>query len=1723
MLGPLGRGGMAVVYRARDRRLEREVAIKILADPSAGLTERFEVAARALAALEHDNIVRIYDAGIADGVPYLVMEYVRGQTLSSLLAAGRPTVLRTAEIAVDMLRGVQAAHRQGIIHRDLKPPNIFIEPAGRAKVADFGVARIRSSASETRQSISGTPGYMAPEQAQGRGEGPATDVYALGVVLHQMLSGQRLFTGRSLDEVLSVQLDAQPLPPGRVNPSVPPALSDLVVRALEIDPARRPTTETLLEEIEGWLDRVSRSQARPGAAGFPPAPYKLLEHFGPDDAVIFFGRRAESLELAALVASPEVRALFLFGPCGIGKSSLLGAGLIPALGAAHYEVVRLLSGPDPARALRDVVAARATAAAATLPDGGPFTGPALELSCDLAVYAVAELVRASGRTLVLILDQLEEVFTQNLGDSPRVGDLFELLVRLVEAQIAGFRIVMSYRGEFHASFFPLEQRLARYSRSYLVGQIGEAGLVDAIEGPSGIEFYRFQYEPGLPARLARDILETCRESGDTPLPIMQIICSQLHERAVRPGGSRMIGARHYEEALGGAAGALTRYVEAKLSSDEYSHGGGMARQILKALSVKEEGGERYARAREEEELLAFPDQAAARITLERLVADHLVIRVLGPDGCRHVRLASEVICRAVDGWEVEPDATERASRVLFRDHRQWAENGRRAEDLLGGGALDLVRAHLGALQDVTPEQRQFVELSTAARRRRRLSLAFQFAILAALVLSLTYYSFGRRGTIRLGSVPPGAEVSRGGSVLGITPLALRERPGVYKFTLALPRHDPVQEVVQVSAGATDASTSVLAYRYGLLQVSSTPASATCSVWSAGPPRALVGTWRTPFITELAPGDYMLSATRPGFLEAALRSPLSVGSNRKLTTGVITLARDAGWLLVDSPFDGVTMHLAGEHRTWETVLPMKRPEEMPAGRYRMVCARPGHESYVTSVDVRPNSTTVRTAWAAPVGKEWEVRTGGPVSASPAVADLDGDSLPDVVIGSQDRRVYAFSGLTGDRLWEHATGDEVMSSAALGDLDGDGAPDAVVGSNDRALHALGGRTGRPMWVCRTGGRILSSPALADLDGDGGLDAAVGSMDGRLYAVSGRTGAAIWTYATRGAVRSSPAVGDLDGDGRPDVVAGATDNLVHAVSGRTGRALWTHATGGWVASPALADLDGDRIPDAVVGSDDRRVRALSGRDGRPLWTRTIEGRIAGAPALADLDGDRIPDAVVGSDDRRVRALSGRDGRTLWTFTAGGPVRASPVAADLDGDRVPDIAVGAADGRVYVLSGRDGHRLWDHATRGWVGSPAVADLGGDGNPAVVVGSLDGTVRALTARPGGTAWACSMGADVLSADVPGDLDSDGHADALAILVDDRIAAVSGLTGERLWEHAAGSTPTGAAAFVDHDGDRRPDPVLGLARGEVRVVSGATGATLWSWTAGCPVTPLVVEDADADAVPDIVVGLGTTPPRVALLSGRTRAMRWSVPVPEEARAAAIARLEPGARTAPLVLVAAGRRLVALSATDGAVRWTGPESDEPLLAPAVSRQIALTIADRQLCALDVLRGTPLWEAVLDAPAGTPPVLTDFDSDGMAEIIAGSRYRMLQALSGRDGSPVWQVDIDGPLPERPLLLDLDGDGRQDVVIGTRHGVIAGVSGRSGSLLFRVRTGARTRVAPALLDRPGAGCVSFLACHDDALLVKVRVPWPVEPVIPVSFTRGRNATDARGGRGGRSGRGD
>ncbi|HET7128207.1 MAG TPA: serine/threonine-protein kinase [Gaiellaceae bacterium] len=344
LLDPLGRGAMSAVWEADDVELDRRVAVKTLA-PTAD-RQRFEREARAVAALSHPNIVALYDYGASENRPFMVLECLTGGSLEERLSSDRPPDDdETRQIAADVAAGLAHAHERGLVHRDLKPANILFDAEGRAKIADFGIARMRGTGTLTETgTVLGTASYLSPEQAAGEPAGPPSDVYSFGVILFRLLTGRLPFTATNAMELVRMHRDVAPPLVRDLRADAPGDLAALAAAALAKDPAARPADGSALVAAlrgEGYESATQIIARPPRIRRLPVA--------------------AVAVAVALLVAGAAL-AVALTHHGGDGKSQSVPTLSLPTAGRPTTEA---LTTAPPTTAAEPTTTARTTTAPTT--------------------------------------------------------------------------------------------------------------------------------------------------------------------------------------------------------------------------------------------------------------------------------------------------------------------------------------------------------------------------------------------------------------------------------------------------------------------------------------------------------------------------------------------------------------------------------------------------------------------------------------------------------------------------------------------------------------------------------------------------------------------------------------------------------------------------------------------------------------------------------------------------------------------------------------------------------------------------------------------------------------------------------------------------------------------------------------------------------------------------------------------------------------------------------------------------------------------------------------------------------------------------------------------------------------------------------------------------------------------------------------------------------------
>jgi len=748
----LGQGGMAEVYQAYQPGLNRHVALKVL---HAHLTHnpdfigRFEREAAAIARLRHPNIVQVHDFDVHDQWYYMVMEYIEGPTLKAVLhdrlQKQAPFSLEeTVRLFSEIADAVDYAHSRNMVHRDLKPANIMFTPEGQALLTDFGIARILNDSFDTNVgSLVGTAAYLSPEQAQGERGSERSDVYALGIILYELLTGQVPFDGDLPVAVIAKHVNLTPPPMKILSPDVPPAVEQVVLKALRKKPTERYLSAGemafVLREAAGMTQILSTSKQlaqlqellTEPAPGVPP--FKGLQHFEESDAHLYFGREALIQRLAQQLHSHNFLAVL--GASGSGKSSLVRAGLLPTLrqiasNQATWQIHVITPTAHPMRALAMTLSPTTSpvSAVATLMDALTSDARALDLAAHRLI--------TPGQRLLLIVDQFEEIFTLCRSETERQAFINNLIQAAAPETSGPVTVVLTLRADFYAQCGPYRQLCERLATEQeYVSPMTVAELRQAIEEPA--RRGEWSFEPGLVALLLRDIgADSPRQLEPGALPLLSHALLETWKR--RRG--RLLTLKGYEEA-GGARGAIARTAEtvyAQLSGTRQN----IARQIFIRLTELGEGAPDTRRRVNLEELLPQPDQPQAAANQEihtvlKTLADARLITI----NADTVEVAHEALIREWPTLRVWLDA-DRAGLQIQRHcaetSREWARLNYPVSELYRGARLATATEWAATHpQDFNSLERRFLAASNAeaqreatereAQRQRELQAAQQLA------------------------------------------------------------------------------------------------------------------------------------------------------------------------------------------------------------------------------------------------------------------------------------------------------------------------------------------------------------------------------------------------------------------------------------------------------------------------------------------------------------------------------------------------------------------------------------------------------------------------------------------------------------------------------------------------------------------------------------------------------------------------------------------------------------------------------------------------------------------------------------------------------------------------------------------------------------------------------------------------------------------------------------
>ncbi len=625
---------MSIVYLARDTKLGRRVAVKFIKTRN----ERVLREARATARCDHPNIVVIHNIDEHQQTPYIVLEYLKGQSFAELLIHGRQTPERSVELMLSVVRALVCAHANQIVHRDLKPENIILTETGLVKVLDFGIAKptgasLRCS-SATAQSgavlstdldlrhltsaghLVGTPAYMSPEQWLAADVDGRTDIWAVGLILYELVVGHHPMaplTWQSFDQIHALN---QPMPSAHdAGAAMPEALADLIDQCLAKHPQNRfATARALLDALE---------PLQPGHACHEighTAPYAGLASFQEHDARRFFGR---DYDIRTVITELDVKPLVaLIGPSGIGKSSFARAGIVPALkrSGVHWEAHVIRPGRAPMDALASLLAPLVDDELDTPAhdrDRRPIVRRRLRREPGYLGAVLRDRARAQPREnapnkILLFIDQFEELYTLT-ADADERRAFTRCLLGMADDPSSPLRLVLAIRSDF-LDRAAEDRRFIGALRDggYFLTAPRRDGLRDALALPAEMSGYRFES-----TAMLEGMLDTL-EASTNPLPLLQFTAAKLWD--ARDHTQRLLTEAAYEE-LGGIDGALASHADAVLTSLSPPE-----QSIARALFLHLVTPERTRALTSTAELcqLANPPEAAQRV-LDHLIQARLLI------------------------------------------------------------------------------------------------------------------------------------------------------------------------------------------------------------------------------------------------------------------------------------------------------------------------------------------------------------------------------------------------------------------------------------------------------------------------------------------------------------------------------------------------------------------------------------------------------------------------------------------------------------------------------------------------------------------------------------------------------------------------------------------------------------------------------------------------------------------------------------------------------------------------------------------------------------------------------------------------------------------------------------------------------------------------------------------------------------------------------------------
>jgi eukaryotic-like serine/threonine-protein kinase len=741
LIREIARGGMGQVFLARDTKLGRKVAIKFLLRDDPTFVQRFLVEARATARVTHENIVTIFEVGEHEGLPFMVLEYLEGKTLSQVLESS-PSVKQFTELMVPVARALERAHEFGIVHRDLKPSNIFVTDRGQVKVLDFGVARILDRAPETQameavaavdvssasfgddddssvtftgsNSLVGTLPYMSPEQWGAGGTVDAlSDIWAFGIMFWRALTGVHPAGTMAPEKLRDRMCDLDtPLPSiGSRDPTLPRELVRVVDRCLAKHKSQRYQSATeLLADLQVVLaPREARTS--------DDSPYRGLAAFAEGDAKYFFGRSNEiRTALSQLESWP---LLAVIGPSGVGKSSFVHAGLVPAVRATGggWDVRVLRPGRVPIHRLAGII--DDTVNTGEIPND--LVGLLME-SPGLFGERLRRYALKRDQRILVVVDQLEELFT--LCDSDEIRRVFlAALLAAADDTSAPVRVVLSMRADFLDRLAGHKQFLTELSRGlFFLTAPDQDNLRETLIRPAELAGFAFE-DPWI----VDDMMQAATSRG--ALPLLSFAASRLWDARDRQRRLLTVGA--YNQ-MGGVGGAFARHADQVAAAVPQS-----GQILLRAIMTRLVTPDGTRAVVDHRELLSLADPAEVGHILDQLVRGRLIHLHSDPDQGATVEIVHEMLITewpTLKRWLEDSQALRGFLHELAQAAKQWAAR-KRPHDLVWRGAtaeeaLGFQRRHV---LDLSAIEKEFLNAVRAQASRSRRRKAFVFATIIAVL------------------------------------------------------------------------------------------------------------------------------------------------------------------------------------------------------------------------------------------------------------------------------------------------------------------------------------------------------------------------------------------------------------------------------------------------------------------------------------------------------------------------------------------------------------------------------------------------------------------------------------------------------------------------------------------------------------------------------------------------------------------------------------------------------------------------------------------------------------------------------------------------------------------------------------------------------------------------------------------------------------------------------